>query len=59
MYSDLHHDSYQRLHDAAKREAGALRRQAIDDFWRQLDQAIRRVLKLAAPDNPGTPAQVK
>lgn len=45
MYSDLHHDSYQRLHDAAKRQAEALRRQAIDDFWRWLGQAIRRGLK--------------
>jgi len=45
MYSDLHHDSYQRLHDAAKRQAEALRRQAIDDFWRQRGQALRRQLQ--------------
>ncbi|GAB3483003.1 hypothetical protein [Polaromonas eurypsychrophila] len=41
MYSDLHHDSYQRLHDAAKYQAAALRRQAISHFWRQLGQAFR------------------
>jgi hypothetical protein len=45
MYSDLHHDSYQRLHDAARRQAEALRRQAIDDFWRQRGQALRRGLR--------------
>jgi hypothetical protein len=49
MYSDLHHDSYQRLHDAAKRQAEALRRQAIDDFWHQLGQALRRPARLQLP----------
>ena len=47
MYSDLHHDNYQRLHDAAMRQAAALRRQAFDDFWRQLGQALRRGLQAA------------
>lgn len=59
MYSDLHHDSYQRLHDAAKQQAGALRRQAIDDFWRQLGQALRNAFKLPVPGKPGAPAQAK
>jgi hypothetical protein len=45
MYSHLQHDSFQRLHDAARREAGALRRQAINDFWRQLGRAVRRGLR--------------
>lgn len=45
MYSDLHHDSYQRLHEAAKRQAEALRRQAINHFWRQQGQALRRGLQ--------------
>ncbi|MDP2449020.1 MAG: hypothetical protein Q8M93_04830 [Polaromonas sp.] len=45
MYSDLHHHSYQRLHDAAKRQAEALRRQAINDFWRRLGPAMRRGLQ--------------
>lgn len=45
MYSDLHHDSYQRLRDAAKRQAEALRRQAINDFFRRLGHAIRRSLQ--------------
>ena len=45
MYSDLHHDSYQWLHDAAKRQAEALRRQAIDVFWHRLAQALRRTVQ--------------
>lgn len=45
MYSDLHHHSYQRLHDAAKRQAEALRRQAINDFWCRLGPAMRRGLQ--------------
>lgn len=45
MYSDLHHDSYQRQHDAARCQAEALRRQAIHHFWRQQDQALRRGLQ--------------
>ena len=49
MYSELHHDNYQRLHDAAKRQAQALRRQAVDDFWRQLGQALRRPARLQLP----------
>jgi len=50
MYSDLHHHSYQRLHDAAKRQAEALRRQAINDFWRRLGAALRRgLLALSRP----------
>jgi|GEM_PF-2565604 len=44
MYSDLHHDSYQRLHDAAKRQAEALRRQAISAFWHQAGRAASLVL---------------
>ncbi|MDI1272927.1 hypothetical protein [Polaromonas sp.] len=53
MYSDLHHDSYQRLHDAAKRQAEALRRQAINDFFRYVIrrslQALRRPARLQLP----------
>jgi hypothetical protein len=45
MYSDLQHDSYQRLHDTAKQQAGILRRQAIDDFWHRLGQTFRRGLQ--------------
>jgi hypothetical protein len=59
MYSHLQHDSFQRLHDAARREAGALRRQAINDFWRQLGQAVRRGLRFAEPDKTGACAQAK
>lgn len=59
MYSDLHHDNYQRLHDAAMRQAAALRRQAFDDFWRQLGQAMRRGLQFAAPGKAGAGAQAK
>lgn len=39
MYSELHHENYQRLHDAAKLQAQALRRQAIDAFWHQAGRA--------------------
>lgn len=45
MYSDLHHYNYQRLHDAAKLQAQALRRQAIADVWRRLGPALRRGLQ--------------
>lgn len=44
MYSELHHDSYQRLHDAAKRQAEALRQQAISAFWHQAGRVASRVL---------------
>jgi len=45
MYSDLHHYNYQRLHDAAKLQAQALRRQAINNFWSRLGLALRRGLQ--------------
>ena len=45
MYSDLHHENYQRLHDAAKQQALELRRQAIDAFWRQAGHAAARVFR--------------
>ncbi|MDI1236326.1 MAG: hypothetical protein PSV26_02450 [Polaromonas sp.] len=45
MYSDLHHDSYQRLHDAAKLQADALRHQAIEAFRRRLGHAVRAGLQ--------------
>ena len=44
MYSELHHDNYQRLHDAAKRQAQALRRQAISAFWHRAGEVASRVL---------------
>lgn len=45
MYSDLHHENYQRLHDTAKLQAQALRRQAISDFWHQMGQAAKRAFR--------------
>jgi hypothetical protein len=42
MYSDLHHENYQRLHDAAKPAAVELRRQAISAFWRQAGRVATR-----------------
>ncbi len=42
MYSELHHENYQRLHDAAKLQAQALRRQAISAFWHQAGRAALR-----------------
>jgi hypothetical protein len=49
MYSNFQHQHFQRLHDAARHEAGALRRQAINDFWRQMGQAVRRGLRALRP----------
>lgn len=45
MYSELDHDNYQRLRDAAKLQAQALRRQAIREFWHQMGQAARRAFR--------------
>jgi len=59
MYSDLHHDSYQRLHDAAMRQAAVLRQQAFDDFWRRLGHAMRRGLRFTAPGKAGVCVQAK
>lgn len=42
MYSDFHHENYQRLHDAAKLQALALRRRAISAFWHQAGRAASR-----------------
>jgi len=42
MYSELHHENYQRLHDAAMRAALELRRQAISAFWHQTGRAASR-----------------
>ena len=50
MYSDLHHENYQRLHDAAKPAALELRRQAIGAFWRRAGRvAARAFLTLRRP----------
>lgn len=45
MYSDLHHENYQRLHDAAKAAALELRRQAISAFWRQAGRVATRAFR--------------
>lgn len=45
MYSELHHENYQRLHDAAKLQALELRRQAISTFWRQAGRATARAFR--------------
>lgn len=47
MYSELHHENYQRLHDAAGRAAQELRRQAIRAFWHQAALLARRLIQAA------------
>lgn len=42
MYSELHHENYQRLHDAARLAAQELRRQAIRQFWHQAARLARQ-----------------
>ncbi len=49
MYRDIDHDTYQRLHDAARQQALLLRRQAINHFWRQAGRALRRPAPLHLP----------
>jgi len=44
MYRDIDHDTYQRLHDAARQQALVLRRQAIHDFWRRAGRAALQAL---------------
>ena len=53
MYSDLHHENYQRLHDAARLAASELRRQAIRDVGTGTVQAALRLLRAIRP--PATP----
>jgi len=47
MYSELHHENYQRLHDAARIAAQELRRQAIRAFWHQAALLSKRLMRAA------------
>lgn len=49
MYSELHHENYQRLHDAARLAAQELRRQAIRAFWRQAVRTAGRLIHAVRP----------
>ncbi|MEO8021784.1 hypothetical protein [Polaromonas sp.] len=42
MYSELHHENYQRLHDAAKLQAQVLRQGAINAFWHHAHRMASR-----------------
>lgn len=47
MYTPISPADRARLMDAAKRQAGSLRDQAISEFWRQASMAARRVVMAA------------
>lgn len=47
MYSELHHENYQRLHDAARLAAQELRRQAIRAFWHQAARLAGQLIHAA------------
>ena len=47
MYSELHHENYQRLHDAARLAAQELRRQAIRAFWHHVALLAGRLIQAA------------
>lgn len=56
MYRDIDHDTYQRLHDAARQQALLLRQQAIDNFWRQAGRTAARALHALRRPGPLVPA---
>lgn len=58
MYSDLHHENYQHLHDAARRAAEELRRRALRDVGIRTGRAALRLLRaIRYPATPQLPRE--